>query len=39
MEAMKMEHHLHAPREGVIEQVLVTESSQVAQRQLLIRFT
>ena len=37
LEAMKMEHHLHAPCDGVIDQVLVSENMQVAQRQLLIR--
>ena len=38
MEAMKMEHHLNAPRDGVIKHVAVQDGVQVALRQSLIHF-
>ena len=38
MEAMKMEHHLNAPKDGVIKHVAVQAGAQVALRQLLIHF-
>ena len=38
MEAMKMEHHLNAPKDGVIKQVTVTSGNQVAHKQTLIHF-
>ncbi|GJL92228.1 acetyl/propionyl/methylcrotonyl-CoA carboxylase subunit alpha [Hyphococcus sp.] len=36
VEAMKMEHQLKAPRDGVVEQVLATEGEQVAIRAKLV---
>jgi geranyl-CoA carboxylase alpha subunit len=38
MEAMKMEHHLNAPKDGVIKHVAVQAGVQVALRQSLIHF-
>ena len=38
MEAMKMEHHLNAPKDGVIKHVAVQAGTQVALRQSLIHF-
>jgi len=38
MEAMKMEHHLHAPRDGVVKHVAVQAGAQVALRQSLVHF-
>lgn len=38
MEAMKMEHHLNAPRDGVIKHVAVQTGVQVALRQSLVYF-
>ena len=38
MEAMKMEHHLNAPRDSVIKHVAVQTGVQVALRQSLIHF-
>ena len=38
MEAMKMEHHLNAPRDGVIKHVAVQTGVQVALRQSLVHF-
>jgi 3-methylcrotonyl-CoA carboxylase alpha subunit len=37
LEAMKMEHVLTAPRDGVVAEMLVTEGDQVTDGQLLLR--
>jgi biotin carboxyl carrier protein len=36
LEAMKMQHEIRAPRDGVVLQVLVETGQQVATRQLLV---
>lgn len=38
LEAMKMEHHMNAPSNGIIAEVLVTEGGQVATGQVLLVF-
>ena len=37
MEAMKMEHHLQAPRDGTVSEVTVREGMQVAKGKVLVR--
>jgi 3-methylcrotonyl-CoA carboxylase alpha subunit len=37
MEAMKMEHHLQAPRDGTVSEVTVREGTQVAKGKVLVR--
>jgi biotin carboxyl carrier protein len=39
LEAMKMEHRITAPRDGVVESVHVSEGEQVENAQLLVTLT
>jgi biotin carboxyl carrier protein len=39
MEAMKMEHHLHAPRDGTVQGVHASAGMQVSRGQTLVQLT
>ena len=36
MEAMKMEHHLHAPKDGTVARLAVSDGMQVAKGKVLL---
>jgi biotin carboxyl carrier protein len=39
MEAMKMEHHLHAPMDGTVQSVNASAGMQVSRGQTLVQLT